>query len=213
MYINCWKVKDLAKETVNREDEIVKAAIKVFSDKGFDGSTTNEIAKEAGIAEGTIFRYFKTKKDILHRIMLKIVDIVGSTIIIEPVVRIIENNRDKDEREVLFLILKNRIKLANKNLPLIKIVLSELLIRKDIRDLWAEKVISEIKGVLGGYIELKISEGVFKEVDIFCAMRSLMGMTVAYVMQKYFVPGVTNLQDEDTELMKIVDLFISGIKK
>lgn len=58
------KNKQLAKK---RKTQITKAAIKLFSQKGFTASTTKEIAEQAGISEGTIFRYFKTKKDILDR--------------------------------------------------------------------------------------------------------------------------------------------------
>ncbi len=49
-----------------KEQRILEAAIAVFSEKGFSAATTSEIAKNAGVAEGTIFRYFKTKKDILN---------------------------------------------------------------------------------------------------------------------------------------------------
>jgi AcrR family transcriptional regulator len=46
---------------------IVDAALELFQSKGFDATTTKEIAKRAGIAEGTVFNYFKTKHDIaLH---------------------------------------------------------------------------------------------------------------------------------------------------
>jgi hypothetical protein len=38
-------------------------------------------------------------------------------------------------------------------------------------------------------------------------------MTFAYIAQRHLLPGVTHLQDEDTEIMRIVDLFINGIKK
>jgi AcrR family transcriptional regulator len=138
----------MAKDTGDREQEILEAAIKVFSDKGFDGSTTSEIAKTAGIAEGTIFRYFKTKKDILRKIIIKLMDTISSLIIVEPVAKIIEANKDKDERELLFLILKDRLKLVDKNLSVIKIVLSELLIRKELREAWGDKVVSKIKDIV-----------------------------------------------------------------
>jgi AcrR family transcriptional regulator len=46
---------------------IVMAALALFQAKGFDETTTKEIAKKAGIAEGTVFNYFPTKDDIaLH---------------------------------------------------------------------------------------------------------------------------------------------------
>src|SRR5947209_17111814 len=43
---------------------IVTAALSLFQTKGFDATTTKAIARKAGIAEGTVFNYFKTKDDI-----------------------------------------------------------------------------------------------------------------------------------------------------
>src|SRR3984893_10344703 len=46
---------------------IVTPALSLFQTKGFDATTTKAIARKAGIAEGTVFNYFKTKEDIaLH---------------------------------------------------------------------------------------------------------------------------------------------------
>src|SRR2546426_11960158 len=48
-------------------ERIVKAAFSLFQTKGFDATTTKAIARKAGIAEGTVFNYFRTKEDIaLH---------------------------------------------------------------------------------------------------------------------------------------------------
>jgi AcrR family transcriptional regulator len=43
---------------------IVRAALDLFQTKGFDATTTKAIARKAGIAEGTVFNYFRTKEDI-----------------------------------------------------------------------------------------------------------------------------------------------------
>lgn len=45
-------------------ERIVKAALSLFQTKGFDATTTKAIARKAGIAEGTVFNYFKSKDDI-----------------------------------------------------------------------------------------------------------------------------------------------------
>lgn len=42
----------------------MEAALQLFREKGLDGTTTKEISKRAGIAEGTLFNYFKTKEDL-----------------------------------------------------------------------------------------------------------------------------------------------------
>lgn len=46
------------------QEKILKEALSLFQKKGFEGATTKEIARRAGVAEGTIFNYFKTKEDI-----------------------------------------------------------------------------------------------------------------------------------------------------
>src|SRR5467141_5421657 len=53
------------KEAIQKR--IVKAALNLFQTKGFEATTTKAIARKAGIAEGTVFNYFRTKEDIaLH---------------------------------------------------------------------------------------------------------------------------------------------------
>jgi TetR/AcrR family fatty acid metabolism transcriptional regulator len=49
----------------NKHQKILQAAIRVFSEKGFYNSRVSEIAKEANVADGTIYLYFKNKDDIL----------------------------------------------------------------------------------------------------------------------------------------------------
>ena len=47
-------------------EAIMVAAVKLFSAKGFDKTSIEELAREAGIGKGTIYSYFQTKSDILH---------------------------------------------------------------------------------------------------------------------------------------------------
>jgi len=46
------------------KEKILAAALHLFREKGLEGTTTREISKRAGIAEGTLFNYFKTKEDL-----------------------------------------------------------------------------------------------------------------------------------------------------
>ena len=45
---------------------ILDASLKLFVDNGFHGTSTSEIAKTAGVATGTLFHYFKTKKELIN---------------------------------------------------------------------------------------------------------------------------------------------------
>ena len=52
----------------DKREAILRAAIKVFAQKGYFNSKVADIAAEAGIADGTVYLYFKSKDEILHSI-------------------------------------------------------------------------------------------------------------------------------------------------
>lgn len=50
---------------MDKRGQIINAALKLFVDNGFHGTATSKIAQEAGIANGTLFQYFKTKDELV----------------------------------------------------------------------------------------------------------------------------------------------------
>jgi TetR/AcrR family fatty acid metabolism transcriptional regulator len=60
----------MSKKTIRRE-AIIQAAIEVFSKKGFQASGISEIAQRAGVADGTIYQYFKNKEDLFFSIPIE----------------------------------------------------------------------------------------------------------------------------------------------
>src|SRR4051794_38999386 len=63
------RVNDSDTKMTDKQIKIIKAAVETFSEKGYAASSTSEIAQKAGVAEGTIFRHYKTKKDLLLSIV------------------------------------------------------------------------------------------------------------------------------------------------
>jgi AcrR family transcriptional regulator len=66
-----FKEKDKSKH-----DKIIEGAIKVFAKKGFYNAKVSEIAREANVADGTIYLYFKNKDDILISLFEEKVDLI-----------------------------------------------------------------------------------------------------------------------------------------
>jgi len=60
----------MSKKSVRRES-IIQAAIEVFSKKGFQAAGISEIAQRAGVADGTIYQYFKNKEDLFFSIPIE----------------------------------------------------------------------------------------------------------------------------------------------
>lgn len=57
------------KEAEERKNEILDAVDTLFSQKGFDGTSTNDILEKVGIARGTLYYHFKSKEDILDALI------------------------------------------------------------------------------------------------------------------------------------------------
>jgi len=72
----------------DKPQQIIEAAVRVFARRGYYNSRVSDIAREAGIAAGTIYLYFKTKDDILVTLfrdkMAEFVDALRKAIANEP---------------------------------------------------------------------------------------------------------------------------------
>lgn len=190
--------------TSKREQEILAAAVRIFSRKGFNGATTKEIAAEAGVAEGTIFRYFKTKKDLL-------LGMVGPYLV-ETLETAIEEVSGKTDEVILKAILRNRSDLIKKNLDLIRLLLAEGHFHPELREIFAEKVIIKAAGVLEQLITDRVRQGEFKDIDPGIATRIFAGMMVTFVLWKTYLPGEKFMVFNDEEVIdNIVEIFLHGI--
>jgi TetR/AcrR family fatty acid metabolism transcriptional regulator len=58
----------------DKREAILRAATRVFAHNGYFNSKVADIAREAGVADGTVYLYFKSKEDILHSIFDRSVD-------------------------------------------------------------------------------------------------------------------------------------------
>lgn len=195
----------------SKEQAILEAAIKIFAEKSYNGTTTSEIAKEAGVAEGTIFRYFKTKKDLLKGILDKFTGFIGSNLIEKQLSKILEENKEKDEKEILKIIIKNRIELIKKYKDIMKIVFTEMQFSPELREGIAKNILPKAKSVIRKFIIMCMEKGSFRNVDIEAAETSILGITITYVALNYLI--VDDKSEDDMGLDNIVDIIINGLKK
>lgn len=195
-----------------RELSILQAAAKVFSQKGFKGATTREIAQEAGIAEGTIFRYFKTKKDILHHIMIRLIETVLTDMIIPSLEEAYSQSREKTPEEAFYSVLENRIKLIDNNFDLFKVVLTEVQYDSNLRRIYIENIFLPVKRIIGQFIQDGINSGVFREIDVDLVSRYFMSMFITFIMERRLLNNDAAL-NWDIEIKNMTDIIFYGIRR
>ena len=94
-------------------ERLVRAALELFTTRGYHASTTPQIAARAGIAEGTIYRHFDSKEHLLNEIYR-----AGLRLFLHPMT---ESPPTDPCRDRLFRIARYWLDLARRNPPLIKL--------------------------------------------------------------------------------------------
>ena len=93
----------VVKPTEQRRAEILEAALGLFSSKGFHDTTMEEVAKEAGVAKGTIYLYFQSKEHLLLALkrdfMQGLTDVVAG--IVADAIEHLEAGKPTDYRDII----------------------------------------------------------------------------------------------------------------
>lgn len=129
-------IEEVSKENklTKKQQSILIAAVQLISEKGYEGVSTAEIAKKAEVAEGTIFRLYKTKKDLLNAIVMpSLMNVIAPRVLKEFVNNVIDKEYLCIEDFVRFLV-EERYIFIQDNLPLVKIVIQEMIVREDLRE-------------------------------------------------------------------------------
>jgi AcrR family transcriptional regulator len=126
----------IVKEAEERRNEILDAAEQLFGQKGFDGTSTNDILDMVGIARGTLYYHFKSKEEIMDALierynvrllsMARGIAADSSIPVIERIVRVVGalNISNGDSREIMEHIHKPQNALMHQKIQ--KVILNSV---------------------------------------------------------------------------------------
>ena len=121
--------------TAARRKQILDAATRVFAEKGFHRATIKEIARVAGIADGTIYTYFASKDEVL----LAVLDRLNETT--ERRQQFVLGD-EQDLKAFFRAYLQQRMALLWPNAEVFRAVLPELLVNGELRRQYYEQVLA-----------------------------------------------------------------------
>jgi AcrR family transcriptional regulator len=166
-------VRDLVARA--RREQIIEAATRVFAEKGFRRATTREVAREAGISEGTIYNYFEDKDDLLMAILHRLNET-------ERRAEDFEEGTATDFREFLEEYLRRRMSLIWENQEVFRVVLSEMLVNAELRDLYLRRVIEPTMRMAEENFRSRMEQGEVRRTDAPLAMRSVAGAVLGLLV-------------------------------
>ena len=175
--------------------KIMQAAVDLISTKSYNGTSTLQIAKHAGLSQATLFKYFKTKEDLLTAILHPIVPGLFGRFFEELLAF------NTTEEKVHYLV-HNRMAYLKKNRALMKIILQEIFSNKKLRkeQLYIWNTLQD--KLLRLHKELIKDSRVNPELTIPQMVRICVGPLLAYFAQLYIVGDKGDIREEDLDLLE-----------
>ena len=167
------EVRDLVVRA--RREQIVGAATRVFAEKGFRRATTREVARAAGISEGTIYNYFEGKDALL----MAILDGLNET---ERRAADFEEGMATDFRGFLKQYMRRRMSLIWENQEVFRVVLSEMLVNAELRERYLRHVVDPTMRIAEANFRSRMEQGEVRETDAPLAMRSVAGAVLGVLV-------------------------------
>lgn len=196
------------KSTKPRKDKhqsIIQAAVKVFAQKGFYQAKVSEIARAAGVADGTIYLYFQNKDDIL----ISLFEQEMASILVGMEQALAQSSHPADQ---LAGFARTHLKLLERNQELAEIIQVEIRqsskFMKEYRNIPFREYLNLVSRIIKdgqamGVFREDIEPGVFKRA-FFGALDEMSRYWVLSPVRKYSI---------DTAAEQISSFFLKGISK
>lgn len=185
---------------------IVDAACRLFSEKGFRGVTTRELAAAVGVTEPVLYEHFQTKRDLYSAIIE-----TKATEGIEVVSRIADQFANSDDDRAFFAALAQSILDWYTHDPtVIRLLLYSNLEGHDLKDLLHERS-KECFVMVTSYVSRRIAERRLRAVDPAVAARAFFGMIAHYALTAVIF-NVSPIPRPPHEVIgEMVDLYLRGL--
>ncbi|HBE76748.1 MAG TPA: TetR family transcriptional regulator [Firmicutes bacterium] len=188
--------------------KIINAAIKLIALNGFNATTTASIAKEAGISDTIIFKYFRDKQTLLREIVQQAMGQLLDNIDITALVQKVELSKDFPTRDFLKIILMDRFEFMESNFELVKIVLMEMQYNEELMVLVENKLFEksyEIVDLIEQLIAGKMGITIERARTV---LRICFGTVVTFVIQKHLLSVRIDCSMVEKEIDNVLDIIM-----
>ena len=163
-----------------RKNQILDAAARVFASKGFHAATIKDIARDAGIADGTIYNYFDNKTTLLFAIFERMRDAL------QPAAPVADLQPDDVRGAIRAFVSLPLLALRGDNFELFRVVMSEIMVNDELRAQYAQQVLKPTLNVaelaFQHWVELGLIHTEQGRLIVRVLSSMVMGLMLQYIM-------------------------------
>ena len=183
--------------------KVLAAALELFSNKGFHATTTAKIAQLAGVSEGTIYKYFPSKNELLKQLLTPLFLKIKNNFFIK-----VQNYHNLTELVSFFV--EDRVQFVINNFSLFKLFIQEVLIQSPIADILGN-ILNDQEGIFSDLQKLKDDfPEINQQLSPLEILRIFLGPMIVYIFQNQLFQAEVENYHQDLELIK--RQIIAGLK-
>ena len=192
-----------------RRAAIIEAAIDLFSQKGFRGTTTRELAATVGVSEPVLYQHFATKRELHAAIVDELIGKLQSEIA-EAFEQLAEELPVVEFFEWLGMQVFGWYLDRSRN---VRLMLFSALEGNELAQMWHERAIQEVGRFVFTYVQRQIDSGRFREIPADLSARAFLGMVADYgLATTIFVCPDMGLSPERV-ISSFVDIYLHGVER
>ena len=188
----------------NTKNRILQAAMKLFARKGYDGTTTKDLAKTAKVAEGTLFRYFPNKKAILIE--------VTTNGWIEILTDLLTELSEMGNYKAIDRVMRRRMLNLHANTDLLRVCFIEAQNHPELQERIQIEVIGKMTDVAEAFFETAMDKGIYRRTNPKIVAQVFLGMfAIAGFSQQTVIDPQASPQAMQEMAEGIADIFLNGV--
>ncbi|MCT7963592.1 TetR/AcrR family transcriptional regulator [Laspinema sp. D1] len=183
---------------------ILNAAQRLFAQKGYNGTTTRDLAQSASVAEGTLFRHFANKKAILVELATE-----GW---IEILTDLLTELSEMGSYQAVAQVMRRRMLNIHKNADLMRVCFLEAQFHPELRDRIQAEVISKMTDVAEAFFETAMERGIYRPMNPRLVAHVFLGMfAVAGFSQQTLLENDSSPKAMQEMAEGLADIFLHGV--
>lgn len=191
-----------------RPDEILEAALAVFTDRGFDAARVEDVAQRAGISKAGVYLYFPSKTALLEALIEAHVSPLAAQV--EKLAEFGAAN----PAMALHLVARAAVERLRdpRTFSVPRLVISISNRFPAIADYYRANVVARAKGALERLVVAAIEKGQFRPVDPAAVVRAFIGPLFFEAMWTHVLMGESALSDAESLVEQHLDILLNGLE-
>jgi AcrR family transcriptional regulator len=191
----------------NEEDartRIKQSALRLFARQGYDGTTTKDLAIAANVSEGTLFRYFANKKNILIE--------VATAGWVDILTDLLTELSEMGSYKAVAQVMRRRMLRMQENGDLLRVCFIEAQVHPELNERIQTEVIGKMTDVAEAFFQTAMDRGIYRRMNpkivaqVFLGMFAIAGFSNRTIIDPQASPAMLQEMAEG-----LSDIFLNGV--